>query len=111
MDPVVDQDEQDHQGITSQKQKNRSPPPAVGGSDQESACSHRASTTIASLFEDNFMCEVCETVVDKRLSTGEDSIDSRLCVLEPSLRVLPGLSVMIEDIQSRMENYEAAKDT
>ena len=57
------------------------------------------------------MREVRETVLDKRLSTDEDSIGSSLFLLEESLRVLPGLSVMIEDIQSRLETYEAAKDT
>ena len=57
------------------------------------------------------MREVCETMLDKQLSTDQDSIGSRLCVLETSLRVLPGLTVIIEDIQSRLASYEASKDS
>ena len=57
------------------------------------------------------MREDCETVLDKRLSTDEDSIVSRLCVLGASLRVIPGLTVMIEDIKSLMTSHEAAKDS
>ena len=82
MDPMVDHDKKDQQEIFSQKEKNRPPTPVVDGSDQESACSHPKSSTIAGLVQDNAMTEVFETVLDKRLSTDEDSIGSGLCVLK-----------------------------
>ena len=57
------------------------------------------------------MREVFENVLDKCLSTDEDFIGSRLCVLEASLRFLSGLTVMIEDLQSRLASHQAVKDS
>ena len=74
MDPVVDHDEKDQQEIVSQQEKNRPPTPVVDSSDKESACSHTASSTVADLVQDNAKREVCETVLDRRLSTDEDFI-------------------------------------
>ena len=110
MDPVVEQYEQDQQGIVSQKQNNRPPTLVVEFRDQDRAWSHSASSTIAGLAQDNAMCEVCETVLDKRFLTDENYLGSHLSALEESLRVIPGLSEMIEDIQSRLETFEATKN-
>ena len=99
VNPLVNHEEQDQQGIVSQLEKICPPTPVVEASDQESECPHPASSIIYDHVQDNDMREVCDTVPDKRLSTDEDSIGSRLCLLEASLRVLLGLFVMIEDTE------------